>query len=107
MSCFDQMKYFSETNLTATTTQYFLSDMHSSHLQLPIWMICFYAIISTVLVVVPLITNPYDAAMGIVIVLVTGVPYYAIFVMKMLPMNAGAKYNRRLKTFDELPEFVD
>ena len=68
-----------------------------SHLQLPIWMIGIYGIISTVLVVVPLITKPYDAAMGLVISLATGVPYYLIFVKKMLPMSAGAKYSRKFK----------
>ena len=54
-------------------------------------MIGIYAIISTVLVIAPLITKPYEAATGLVIVLVTGVPYYLILVMKILPMNFRAK----------------
>ena len=71
--------------------------MPYSHLQLPIWIIGIYGIISTVLVVVPLITKPYEAAMGLVITLATGVPYYLIFVKKIIAVNVGTKYCRKLK----------
>ena len=71
--------------------------MPYSHLQLPIWIIGIYGIISTVLVVVPLITKPYEAAMGLVITLATGVPYYLIFVKKTIAVNVGTKYCRKSK----------
>ena len=56
-----------------------------------------YAALSTVLVLVPLITKPYDAATGLFITLVTGITYYLLFVKKILPMKAAEKYNRELK----------
>ena len=66
-----------------------------------------YGALATVLVFVPRITKPYDAAMGLLITLVTGIPYYLLFVKKIVPMKAAEKYNREFKYLTTNPMFVD
>ena len=61
---------------------------------MPIWMHALYGIVSTVLVFVPLITKPKESGMGLLITIVTGIPYYLLFVKKIIPMEAAEKYNR-------------
>ena len=65
-----------------------------------------YAALSTVLVLVPLLTKPYDAAMGLLITLVTGIPYYLLLVKKIVPIEVAEKYNRELKNLTATPVFV-
>ena len=51
-----------------------------NHIQLHIGFHLVYAVLWTFMVVVPLVTKPRDSGMGLLIILVTGIPYYLIFV---------------------------
>ena len=51
-----------------------------NHIQLHIGFHLVYAVLWTFMVVVPLVTKPRDSGMGLLLILVTGIPYYMIFV---------------------------
>ena len=59
----------------------------SYFLQLHLVFHVFYAALSTVLVVVPLVTKPQESVIGFLIIVLTGVPYYLLFIKKIMPLS--------------------
>jgi len=58
--------------------------------KLPIWIPIVYAILTTLLVLGPLISKPVQTGSGLLIILATGVPYYMVFVKKIIKMPQKA-----------------
>ena len=65
----------------------FMQVVFQIFLQLHLFCHVFYAALCTVLVVVPLVTKPQESVIGFLIIVLTGVPYYLLFIRKVLPLS--------------------
>ena len=65
------------------------------HFQVPLGLIVIFAVVNTLLVLCPLITNPRDSAVGFIMVLCTALPYYFIVVKQWFPLQSLEEFNSK------------